>query len=141
MCLLFPVVSFSQEVKEISITSLKGFGAFKITLEKVVERMNADTEKDQHFYIAKYDPKGSVTFMYWSERSLLWEIHPSSDYVTEYDWTSVRYPTGVVFLDLKTDVVLTEEEMGFSTYLVTKAWVADKLFDAVVNGDLVTIKR
>lgn len=130
----------SVENEYISIYSLKGFDMFKLTLSKIVGNLNSDDKRDQHFYIAKYDPNVNYTYMYWAEKTQLWKIYPSPDYVTEYDWEGLQYPSGGEWLDLKTDVVLTVEEMGSSTYLETKAWAADKLFDAVVNGDLVTIK-
>jgi hypothetical protein len=49
--------------------------------------------------------------------------------------------TGKTRIDLVTGVVSTEEEQGFSTFLVSKPWVDKILKDCVVNGRKINIHK
>ena len=42
-------------------------------------------------------------------------------------------------LDLSTDVVATDDDLHFSTYLVTRAWVRETIADCAKHGATYTI--
>jgi hypothetical protein len=77
--------------------------------------------------------------MFWLEEKQLWIMTPGG--TDEESWLGVRYPSSGELLDLKDDVVDTLDEVGTSTYLVTKDWASERLFDAVINGDLIIVNK
>ena len=77
--------------------------------------------------------------MLWKEGRKLWIRDIGG--VDEYSWLSMRMSTGGQFLDVDKDVVETQEEVGSSTYLVTRTWMNLNIYDAVIDGDLVTVQQ
>lgn len=134
-----PEVEKTQEIDVISILDIDGFDAFKVTLSHIVNERNPDAKKTQHFYVAKYDRAEGYTYMFWAEMKLLW-IMPLGD-TDEESWLGVRYPSGGELIDLKSDVALTKNDIGSSTYRVSKDWAEERLFDSVIDGDLIIINK
>lgn len=134
-----PEVEKTQEVDVVSILDIDGFDAFKVTLSHIVNERNPDAKQTQHFYVAKYDRAESYTYMFWAEMKLLW-IMPLGD-TDEESWLGVRYPSGGELIDLKSDVALTKNDIGSSTYRVSQDWAEERLFDSVIDGDLIIINQ
>lgn len=128
-----------QRVDLISILDIDGFDAFKMTLSHIVNERNPDAEQAQHFYVAKYDSADSYTYMFWAEMKLLW-IMPLGD-TDEESWLGMRYPSGGELIDLKVDVAPTKNDVGSSTYRVSQDWAEERLFDSVIDGDLIIINK
>ena len=124
--------------KKVSIKDLESFEAFKSTLSVIVHKWQPDTDKPQHFYVAKYNSNDTVTYMFWQEMKLLWIFFP--DDRAKSDWYGIQFPSGGQLLDLTRDVVATAEEIGGSTYLVSKDWASEKLFETVIDGDLIIVE-
>lgn len=103
------------------------------------ELVNAKAEQQiNHFCIIGYrSPKGdSHAWVWWREGNslILWE--PVAD---------PEYPDSLLlsrrFLDLDRDVVASEAQVGSSTYLVSKTWVAETQADCQRHGDQFLILR
>lgn len=121
----------------VSILNHSGLEALKITLAHIVRDRTPDAEGTQHFFIAKYEKGSRSSQMLWLEGRKLWMMHIGGE--TEESWTGLRYPSSGELINLDTGVVDTQEEIGGSTYLTTRDWAADKVYSAVVNGDLIVI--
>ena len=82
---------------------------------------------------------GSAAWVYWVEkRALLLVGEPAPDQAASI----CQRPQVVVSrqLDLKTDVVDTPEQVGSSTYLVTRSWAADTIFKLANEGKVVAVE-
>ncbi|MCF6257853.1 MAG: hypothetical protein L3J98_16715 [Gammaproteobacteria bacterium] len=123
----------------ISIVDSPGFKSFKLTLSHIVKERNPDANGPQHFYVAKYTKGKAFTYMFWPEMKLLWVM--SLGGLDEESWLGVRYPSSGQLIDLQNSVVSTTDKVGSSSYLVTKDWAANRLFDAVIKGDLIVINE
>lgn len=132
-----PEVEKDEVNAAISIMDIAGFDAFKVTLNHIVRERNPDFEQAQHFYVAKFNSAETQTYMFWAEMNLLWIMSVGD--IDEESWLGVRYPSGGELIDLKNDVTPTKNDVGRSTYRVTKDWAEKRLFDAVINGDLITV--
>lgn len=98
------------------------------------------------FYISKVesDDDGNpetndeYVYAYWKENGVILELYPpfNIEDVTYYSWVY-----GMRNIDLAKDVVETEEEIGGSNYLVTKAFVNELLDKCVKHGVKVTIDK
>ena len=75
--------------------------------------------------------------MLWREGRKLWIFSLGND--TKESWLSLRYPSAGQLIDLDNGVVENQAQVGSSTYLVSQPWVNQKIFDMVVNGDLIMI--
>ena len=106
-------------------------------MNHIVRERNPDFEQAQHFYVAKFNSAETQTYMFWAEMNLLWIMSVGD--IDEESWLGVRYPSGGELIDLKNDVTPTKNDVGRSTYRVTKDWAEKRLFDAVINGDLITV--
>jgi len=129
--------ALSSATQPASILQAPGFKAFKQTLKHIVSERSPDTQKPQHFFVSKYPKDETLTYMFWQEQNLLWIMNIGS--TDEESWLGVRYPSGGQLIDLKASVVNTADEVGGSSFLVTKDWAAARLFDAVVLGDSIVI--
>ncbi len=123
----------------VSIVDSPGFEAFKLTLSHIVKERNPGTDKLQHFYVAKYSENEVITYMFWQEMKLLWIMSPGG--LDEESWLGVRYPSSGQLIDLQNGVVSTDDEVGSSSYLVTKKWAAKRLFEAFIKGDLIIVNQ
>ena len=123
----------------LSIQNAPGFNHFQNTLRDIINDRAPSLKGSHHFYIARYKPGDNNTYMLWKEKRMLWILALGDE--REESWLAVRYPSSGELLDLDADVVPTQEEVGSSTYLVPQPWVNEKVFQAVVNGDLVVIKN
>jgi len=129
----------SNSDTSVSITDNPGFIHFNKTL-KLIVRDRAPTFKGKHhFYVAKYKSGDNLTYMLWREGRKLWILTPGNQ--REETWLSIRYPSSGQLIDLDKDVVKTDKDVGTSTYLVSRPWVNDKIYAAVVNGDLIIISN
>jgi len=126
-----------ETTKNTSIVDLPNFQSFRKNLTDIVMERAPNTTEKQHFYVSKYSKAMPYTYMFWMESNYLWII-PIQE-LSSTDWLGVRYPTSGQLLNLKKDVVATSKEVAGSSYLVTKEWAEEKLFDTVVLGDLITI--
>lgn len=126
-----------SEVELVSITSNENYMAFKSSLQIAVDEYA--NQPINHFYIAKFTANSSTTYMLWKEMRTL-QILSIGD--SKAHWREViLYPNASQVIDLDKDVVATVEEIGSSTYLVDQSWVNQKIFDAVLNGDLIVIEK
>ncbi|TQV78712.1 hypothetical protein FKG94_11835 [Exilibacterium tricleocarpae] len=122
-----------------SILDSPGLKAFKRTLNQIVLERNPGTGQSQHFFVSKYSENESLAYMFWQEKKLLWIM--SLGATDEESWLGVRYPSSGQLIDLKNSVVASVDDVGGSSYLVTKEWAAERLFDTVVHGDLIVISQ
>lgn len=94
----------------------------------------------QHIHIArvKTDTGETALYGYWKEdQSILivqFFAHPSEE-------TGLLWLHHKARIDLKTDVVATEEEMSGSNYLVTRAWADNIVNTCLQQGQLLLLKR
>ncbi len=123
----------------VSIVDSPGFEAFKLTLSHIVKERNPSADKLQHFYVARYPENSVITYMFWQEMKLLWIMSPGG--LDEESWLGVRYPSGGQLIDLQNGVVSTVDEVGSSSYLVTKNWAAKRLFETLIKGDLISVNQ
>jgi len=123
----------------VSIVDSPGFEAFKRTLSHIVKERNPDADRPQYFYVAKHTQNEVITYMFWQEMKLLWIMTLGG--LDEESWLGVRYPGSGQLIDLQNSVVSTADEVGSSSYLVTKNWAAERIFEAVIKGDLIIINE
>lgn len=97
-------------------------------------------ENKNHFFISKYPTMSEYTHMLWREGNLLWTLG-LNDSPTEHWCNVVQFFNDRDVIDLDNDVVPTDEEVGSSTYLVSRPWVESIVYDAVMNGDLIVIEK
>lgn len=135
-CAISEPVSDSSKV---SILNAPGFNHFENTLRSIIKDRASDLKGVHHFYVARYDKGSTTTHMLWKEGRKLWILTLGDE--KEEHWLAARYPSGGQLIDLDSGVVKTEEEVGTSTYLVTQSWANEKVFQAVVNGDLIKINH
>ena len=128
----------SDSVKQ-SILDHPGFESFKKTLSLIINDRAQNIKGTHHFYIARYEKGSNISYMLWKEGRKLWIRDMGGGY--EDSWLAMRMSTGGQFLDVDKDVVETQEEVGSSTYLVTRTWMNQKIYDAVIDGDLVTVQQ
>lgn len=126
-----------EATKKISIVDLPNFQSFRNNLADIVTERAPKANGKQHFFVSKYSKEVPYTYMFWMESNYLWII-PTQE-LASTDWLGVRYPASGQLLNLKEDVVATNEEIAGSSYLATKEWAEEKLFDTVVLGDLIVI--
>ena len=129
-------ISAPPEEASLSILQNPGIEHFKSMMLLVIQDQMPDATTPQHFFVTKYKDANSTMFVFWKEGHLLWMLTPGDE--TEESWLSVRYPSGGRLLDLHTDVV-PDGSVGSSTYLVSQSWTSERIYDAVVNGDLITL--
>lgn len=120
-----------------SIKNHPGFSHFKSTLIAIAQERAPEQKGTHHFFVAKYVATEQVTYMYWLEGRKLWILTPGG--TTEESWLGMRYPSGGQLLDVDKDVVATEEEVGGSSYLVAQPWMQQRIYDTVIQGDLIVI--
>ncbi len=121
----------------LSIRDNIGYKHLLSGLQRVVNS-KAKTQGN-HFFVAKYPKDKSFTYMFWKEGRSLWLLDIGGD--DPGHWRSVEFPSSGEFIRLDHDVVATRDEVGTSAYLVDQAWVNDKLYSAVIDGDLIVIKK
>lgn len=121
----------------VSIKDSPGFNHFKNVLELVVEDRATEKRKTQNFYVARYSSDSDITYMLWQEEKKLWILTPGT--ADKDSWLGVRYPSSGQLIDLNKGVVEDEADVGTSTYLVPKSWAQEKVYQAVVHGDLITV--
>ena len=121
----------------VSILDNPGLNHFKSALAEVIKEYATTPNPVNHFYISKYPADSTITYMLWKEGRKFWIMSLGNE--DEYSWRGVLYPSGGQLLDLDTDVVATQDEVGSSTYLVPQDWINERVYDAVVNGDLIVI--
>lgn len=97
-------------------------------------------KKINHVYVAKLknDDGQYYLYGYWKEDVSIFLVdHFGEDLPkSQYNWLHNK-----ARIDLKKDVVKTEEEMRGSTYLTTKAWADDKIKGCLSNGKLLVINK
>ena len=77
-------------------------------------------------------------YAYWKENNVILVLYPPFDVEDETYYSWVYSMRGI---DLAKDVVATEEEVGGSNYLVTKAFVNELLDKCIKHGVKVTIDK
>lgn len=128
-----------DDVKQ-SLLSIKENIGYKHLLDGLQRVVNSKGKtKENHFFVANYPASQSFTYMFWKEGRYLWLLDIGGD--DPGHWRSVEFPSSGEFIQLDRDVVATPEEIGTSAYLVDQAWVNEKLYSAVIDGDLIIVKK
>ena len=124
----------AQEMAPVSVRGIEGFKSPESLLRQLVLSKRGGAANN--FCIVGYkDSSGALTaWVHWVEGKalILWE--PSQEGAASLI-QSRRY------LDLRRDVVATEEHVNGSTYLVTRSWVNHILSDCKSTGDRYFIRR
>jgi len=129
--LLFNVSISAQNREEmLSILDHPGIRHLQVTLAHIIKDYNMSASGTHHFYIANYKKNRPITYMLWKEGRMLWIMTPGSN--SEESWEGIRYPGGGELINLDKDVVDSQKEVGTSTYLVTKSWATQKVYDTVI---------
>jgi hypothetical protein len=130
--LAFGSICAAEKSEPLSVRGVDGFGS----PEKLLRELAAAKSKlpVHHFCVVGYKHAGSgetTAWVHWIERAalILWE--PSD--VPEPLARSRRY------LDLKKDVVASQDNLQGSTYKVTQSWVDGVIADCAKAGDKYTI--
>ena len=114
------------------------------SLQRLVDERSKASEN--HFFILRRTD--GQDWIYWREGRLLWatELVPYSEKKGPAElraravWDMrLRRPWKPI--DLDTGVVPTREDIGSSTYLVSKDFVADIVFDCVLDGELLVVRK
>ena len=139
---LFAVALFlgvaSADENKISILQNPGFKHLVANLQALVQ--SKAEVKTNHFFISKYLPTKTLTYMFWREGKIIWILELGGDNPTHWEQV-IQLPQSGTQIDLDNDVVPTREAVGSSTYLVDQAWVNEIVYDSVINGDLVIIEK
>ncbi len=133
------ITNAKPQLAQQSILDHTGIKALKSVLEQIVNTDTPNAQSAQHFFVARYGKNESRTYLYWREQRELRIIPLGGD--TEASWAHIKNPSGGQLIDLEEDVVATEADVGSSTYLVSQPWVAQRIYDAVVNGDLIIVEH
>lgn len=136
-------VAPANELVQKSILDHPHIEHFKATLHHIVaERATNKRNAPQHFYVSKYTEESSTTpilYMLWQEEKLIWIFNLGGN--TEESWLGLRYPSNGQLISLEEGIVDTQEAVGSSTYLVSKAWAKEVVYQIVVNGDFITTDK
>ncbi|MFZ6746392.1 hypothetical protein ACO0LC_24435 [Undibacterium sp. JH2W] len=112
----------------------------RTALQQFVTRYARNTKSAlQHIHIANVQMENGETglYAYWKEdQSIL--ILQFFEYPSDKPGLSWLHHKARI--DLKTDVVATEEQMNGSTYLVTSAWAQHIVDSCIKQGDLLLLK-
>jgi len=120
----------------------KSLKRFKLTLLNIAKERNPEFKLPQHFYLSNYNEDTEASYLYWAEMKLLWIIPiDQTERVDNDPWLDIRYPSNGQLIDMKNDVVESNKEVGSSTYLVSKEWAEKRLFESVIEGDLILINN
>ena len=124
--------------KLVSIYDNPGYQHLIDRLENVVKREATLTKN--HFFIAKY-PEGerSYTYMVWREGRHMWILNIAGGDNPEY-WDGVEHPRSGTYINFDKDVVASQAEIGSSSFLVDQSWVNERVFETVIDGDLIIIE-
>lgn len=132
---------YDAEKESQSLLSIKdnpGYQHIVQSLQNIIDSEAASVSN--HFFIANYTPDQYATYMFWREGRKFW-ILPVGGSEKGHWSSSIEHPHGGSKLNLDTDVVATQEEIGSSTYLVDQPWINEKLYDSVINGTMITIEK
>lgn len=113
-------------------------------LQRLVDT-RAKAPENHFFLVRRADGKDWV---YWREGRLLWsaELEPYyekkglAEVRARAIWAG-RLSTPQKAIDLATGVVPQPEDVGISSYLVTKQFVADIVSDCVLDGEMLTVRK
>ena len=119
-----------------SVLALSNHHRLMAALQAVVAQQSSDTSP-QYFYITPYSPQDMVAYVAWPQQKRLW-IVPVSEH-PDYAWHEVIHPQARPGLHLQGDVVATHAEIGARTDVVDRTWAAEKLFEAVVEGEKIMV--
>lgn len=108
------------------------FGDATTALRALVSATPSAPTGENHFCVVGYRLDGGDTqaWVHWQEanRLILWEGSADPAFAADTIRMSRRN------LDLATDVVDSEADIAGSTYLVTRAWVAEVMADCTARG-------
>ena len=108
-----------QNLKSTPIRSHPNFSGIVATLKELVAREGK--AKKNTFFIAAVRREGGrdYSYAYWKEDKSIIILHlPLEKESASYEWLY-----GKARVDLETDVVSTQEDIGGSSFLVDRAWV------------------
>ncbi|MGF1685254.1 hypothetical protein L4C36_00960 [Photobacterium japonica] len=120
----------------LSVRALSNYHLLVAALQEVVIQQ-PNVGGPQTFYITPYSPDEMVAYLVWPQQKRLW-IVPVSEH-PDYAWQQLILSSSGMLIELDSSVVDTQEEIGTSTYLVDKPWAAEKLFDAIVEGEAIVV--
>lgn len=110
-----------------------GFKGWEKELHRIVQK---DADQAENTFCVVVDQKESdlKAYVYWPQKSRLIIWGPSNDEISNLDQAGEP-------LDLKHDVVATQDDIGSSTYLVTRTWVSNILSACRRYGTTLTIDK
>jgi hypothetical protein len=122
--------AFAQEMTPVNVGAIQEFAKPESALRELVNAKKGGATNN--FCIVGYkDEAGTVTaWVHWVERNALIFWEPPEPLAQ-----SRRY------LDLRRDVVASDDQLKGSTYLVTKPWVKRLLADCKAVGSPYVIRR
>lgn len=128
----YPVPAFAEPVVVKNLTVEKEFPFVRQVLESYAKE-EGRANKTNSFCVVVYktDADSRVAYVQWQEgkRLILWEP-PSELEFARRTWD---------ISEASKDVVDTQEEVGSSTYIVTRQWVNDILGTCREHGEQITI--
>jgi len=128
----------SAEENKVSIRQNPSMQHLLTNLNTLVKKQA--TAEENHFFIAKFPASQTLTYMLWREQRVLWILELGGENAEHWQQV-IQHPRSGTVIDLDKDVVPTKADIGTSTYLVDQNWVNSIVYDAVLNGDLVTIHK
>lgn len=127
-----PANAIDPPVSIIPTASDPDFGDATPALRKLVAAAKPKAIGPQHFCIIGYRGNGGdkIAWVHWRERRRLifWFGGSDPEYRSDPIVDSNRQ------LDLDKDVVLTDADVGSSTYLISQPWLDRKLRDCAAKG-------
>ena len=130
------------KIENIKLSENPGFKYFIEALKMYANTYEPNLKGKNNFYVTTYQYnlqtiETSKAYILWKEarRFLIFDIGDEN----RENWMGLTLPQSGANLHLDHDVVATVEEVGSSTYLVDQAWVNEKAFDALVNGNHIVL--
>ncbi|MGF1832390.1 hypothetical protein [Photobacterium sanguinicancri] len=128
--------SSKQPFTGIPVSTLKSHSALIQQISQIIT--NKSEQLEHHIYLSRYSPSDLTTYVYWHPGKELW-ILPISTKDNE-SWAFIQSNANMQRIDLLNHVVDSADDVGSSTFLVDKVWASKRIYDAVVEGEHLTIK-
>lgn len=132
LCCAAMQAAYAEDYWDRSITENPDYADVRTQL-LVLVNIFADSKINHFCVVANHDPANEAALVYWANQHQLITWNPGEKLLTLVD---SRNP-----LDLQHDVVSNSDEVGSSTYLVTRDWLNGILGDCRKFGNAYTIVK